>query len=83
MIKYSWDSLAFGIIMGILAMFACGSILPVIFVVAWCVSAPFIIALSNISIKERKAKSNRKYIEKYDRTRTVLLNGRPHLETNN
>lgn len=83
MIKYSWDSLAFGIIMGILAMFACGSILPVIFVVAGCVSAPFIIALSNISIKERKAKSNRKYIEKYDRTRTVLLNGRPHLETNN
>lgn len=83
MIKYSWGSLAFGIIMGILAMFACGSILPVIFVVAGCVSAPFIIALSNISIKERKAKSNRKYIEKYDRTRTVLLNGRPHLETNN
>lgn len=83
MIKYSWDSLAFGIIMGILAMFACGSILPVIFVVAGCVSAPFIISLSNISIKERKAKSNRKYIEKYDRTRTVLLNGRPHLETNN
>lgn len=83
MIKYSWDSLAFGIIMGILAMFACGSILPVIFVVAGCVSAPFIIALSNISIKERKAKNNRKYIEKYDRTRTVLLNGRPHLETNN
>ena len=83
MIKYSWDSLAFGIIMGILAMFACGSILPVIFVVAGCVSAPFIIALSNISIKERKAKSNRKYIEKYDRTRTVLLNGRPHFETNN
>ena len=83
MIKYSWDSLAFGIIMGILAMFACGSILPVIFVVAGCVSAPFIIALSNISVKERKAKSNRKYIEKYDRTRTVLLNGRPHLETNN
>ena len=83
MIKYSWDSLAFGIIMGILAMFAYGSILPVIFVVAGCVSAPFIIALSNISVKERKAKSNRKYIEKYDRTRTVLLNGRPHLETNN
>lgn len=83
MIKYSWDSLAFGIIMGTLAMFACGSILPVIFVVAGCVSAPFIIALSNISIKERKAKSNRKYIEKYDRTRTVLLNGRPHFETNN
>lgn len=83
MIKYSWDSLAFGIIMGILAMSACGSILPVIFVVAGCVSAPFIIALSNISVKERKAKSNRKYIEKYDRTRTVLLNGRPHLETNN
>lgn len=83
MIKYSWDSLAFGIIMGILAMFACGSILPVIFVVAGCVSAPFIIALSNISVKERKTKSNRKHIEKYDRTRTVLLNGRSHLETNN
>lgn len=83
MIKYSWDSLVFGIIMGVLALFACGSVLPVIFVVAGCVSAPFIIALSNISIKERKTKSNRRYIEKYDRTRTVLLNGRSHLETNN
>ena len=54
MIKYSRDSLIFGAIVGALALISCGSILPVVFVVGGCFSAPFIIALSNISLKHKK-----------------------------
>ena len=56
-IRYSRDSLLFGTAIGVAAMFACGSLLPVIFVVAGCAAAPFIIALSNIPVKERKENS--------------------------
>lgn len=56
-IRYSRDSLLFGTLIGVAAMFACGSLLPVIFVVAGCAAAPFIIALSNISVKDRKENS--------------------------
>ncbi len=48
-IKYSWDSLLFAVILGTLAIISCGSILPVIFIVVGCLAAPFIIVLSNIS----------------------------------
>lgn len=51
MFKYSWDSLVFGTVIGVVAVLACGSILPVIFIVAGCISAPVIIALSNIALK--------------------------------
>lgn len=53
-IKYSCDSLIFGIILGTLAVLSCGSILPVIFLVVGCVTAPFIIALSNINVAINK-----------------------------
>lgn len=56
-IRYSRDSLLFGTLIGVAAIFACGSLLPVIFVVAGCAAAPFIIALSNISVKDRKENS--------------------------
>ena len=53
-LKYSWDSLAFGAALGVIAWFACGSILPVLFIVAGCLSAPFVIALSNIQLTEHE-----------------------------
>lgn len=53
-IKYSCDSLIFGIILGTLAILSCGSILPVIFLMVGCVTAPFIIALSNINVAINK-----------------------------
>ncbi len=53
-IKYSLDSLIFGIILGTFAILSCGSILPVIFLVVGCASAPFIIALSNINVSINK-----------------------------
>ncbi len=61
MIKYSWDSLVFGAAIGTLSYFACGSVLPVIFIVAGCAAAPLIIALSNWSLTpdKKRAKTNR------------------------
>ncbi len=53
-IKYSLDSLIFGIILGTFAILSCGSILPVIFLVVGCAAAPFIIALSNINVSINK-----------------------------
>ena len=53
-LKYSWDSLLFAVVTGALSHFACGSILPVIFIVAGCLAAPAIIALSNITLKESR-----------------------------
>ena len=53
-LKYSWDSLLFAVVTGALSYFACGSILPVIFIVAGCLAAPAIIALSNITLKESR-----------------------------
>lgn len=53
-LKYSWDSLLFGIVVGMLAFLACNSILPVIFIVAGCFAAPFIIALSNIPLTKKR-----------------------------
>ena len=51
-LKYTWDSLLFGAAIGVAAWFACGSILPVIFIVVGCVLAPFIVALSNITLRK-------------------------------
>ena len=52
---YSWDSVAFATAMCILAVAACGSVLPVIFVAAGCLAAPAIVMLSNIPAKKPRA----------------------------
>ncbi|MDY5820886.1 MAG: hypothetical protein SPJ70_06210, partial [Candidatus Borkfalkiaceae bacterium] len=53
-IKYTFDSLVFAVVLGALSLIACGSLLPVIFVVAGCFASPFIVALSNISLPTKK-----------------------------
>ena len=55
MFRYSWDSVVFAVLVGVLAFFACGSILPVIFIVAGCLLAPLIIFLSNFRLPENRA----------------------------
>jgi len=57
-LKYSWDSLLFALILGTLSFFACGSILPVIFIFVGCLSAPIIIALSNIPVYAKKKRTH-------------------------
>ena len=52
-IRYSWDSVLFATAIGVLSFFACGSILPVIFIAVGCALAPFIIALSNIRVRQK------------------------------
>ena len=50
-LRSSWDSLLFAAVVGVTAWLACGSILPVAFIVAGCAAAPFVIALSNVPVK--------------------------------
>ena len=52
-IRYSWDSVLFATAIGVLSFFACGSVLPVIFIAVGCALAPFIIALSNIRVRQK------------------------------
>ena len=59
-LKYTWDSLLFGAAIGVAAWFACGSILPVIFIVVGCVLAPFIVALSNITLRKTAERQGQK-----------------------
>lgn len=59
-LKYTWDSLLFGAAIGVAAWFACGSILPVIFIVVGCALAPFIVALSNITLRKTAERQGRK-----------------------
>lgn len=53
-LKYSWDSILFAVLIGVFSFVACGSVLPVIFIVAGCLPAPFIILLSNFRLHEKK-----------------------------
>ena len=64
MFKYSYDSIIFALIIGVLAFLSCGSILPVIFIVVGCLGAPFIILLANIPLKEHKSKIKEKVQDK-------------------
>ena len=52
-LRYSWDSLVFAAALGAVAYFACGSVLPVLLIMACCFAAPVVIALSNLPVKER------------------------------
>ena len=51
-LKYSWSSIVFAAAIGATCFVASGSLLPVLFIFAGCISAPFIILLSNIPVKE-------------------------------
>lgn len=52
-LRYSWDSLVFAAVLGAVAYFACGSVLPVLLIMVCCFAAPIVIALSNLPVKER------------------------------
>ena len=47
-LKYSYDSLLFGIVLIVLTYFACGNIIPTIFITVSCLLSPFVILLSNV-----------------------------------
>ena len=49
----TWGSVAFALAVGGMALWACGSILPVIFIFAGCLAAPFLALLSDWELKER------------------------------
>lgn len=49
----TWGSVAFALAVGGMALWACGSILPVIFIFAGCLAAPFLALLSDWKLKER------------------------------
>lgn len=65
-IRYSWDSILFSLIIGILSIASCGSILPVIYIVLGCALAPVAIALSNISL-QKKFKADRLFRRSLER----------------
>jgi len=65
-LKYSWDSLLFAAVLGTFSAFACHSVLPVIFIVTGCLSAPIIILISNIQIA-KSPKSPHKTQRKFSR----------------
>lgn len=72
-IRYSWDSLLFAVLIGALSFAACGSILPVIFIVAGCLLAPVVILLSNFTLKEKGEKGARNPLH----THREITVGRP------
>ena len=73
--RYSWDSLLFAAVIGTLSFFACGSILPVIFIVVGCIAAPFIIGLSNISLFSAKRNARLKMQpQKSGKTKEIMMN---------
>lgn len=49
----TWGSVAFALAVGGMALWACGSILPVIFIFTGCLAAPFLALLSDWKLKER------------------------------
>lgn len=73
-LKYSWDSLLFGVIIAVLAWLSCGSALPVIYIVIGCLASPFVIALSNISLP---IKIRRNYISGKETERELPLKRAP------
>ena len=75
-LKYTWDSLLFAVVVGALSLVACGSILPVVFITVGCLTAPIIIALSNISLPQKEISApekSREFIRKSNVSRPALL----------
>lgn len=56
----TWGSVAFALAVGGMALWACGSILPVIFIFAGCLAAPFLALLSDWELKERLPERGRR-----------------------
>lgn len=56
----TWGSVAFALAVGGMALWACGSILPVIFIFAGCLAAPFLALLSDWNLKERLPERGRR-----------------------
>lgn len=56
----TWGSVAFALVVGGMALWACGSILPVIFIFAGCLAAPFLALLSDWELKERLPERGRR-----------------------
>lgn len=56
----TWGSVAFALVVGGMALWACGSILPVIFIFAGCLAAPFLALLSDWKLKERLPERGRR-----------------------
>ena len=56
----TWGSVAFALAVGGMALWACGSILPVIFIFAGCLAAPFLALLSDWKLKERLPERGRR-----------------------
>lgn len=54
--RYSYDSLIFAALLTALSLFACKSVIPVIFIVLGCLAAPAVIALSNFAVREKLQK---------------------------
>lgn len=83
--RYSWDAVVFAAAIGILSAAACGSILPVIFVAAGCVSAPLVTLLANIPVKvSRSQNAYNSYIpvEKAPADGNALLAGQADVSAN-
>lgn len=49
----TWGSVVFAVAVGGMALWACGSILPVIYITVGCLAAPLLAVLSNWRLKER------------------------------
>lgn len=47
-IRFSWDSVYFAVVIGALCLVSCGTVFPAMLVVGSCALAPFVIALSNV-----------------------------------
>lgn len=60
-IAFCADSLIFGTVIAALSLWACGSVLPVVFIVSGCLLSPFVLMLSNVSVCK---KSDRKTTDK-------------------
>lgn len=56
----TWGSVVFALAVGGMALWACGSILPVIFIFAGCLAAPFLALLSDWKLKERLPERGRR-----------------------
>ena len=49
-VRYSWSTVLFALVIGGLTYFACGNVLPVLFICGGCLATPVILLLSNIPL---------------------------------
>ena len=58
--KATYDTLLFMVIVGVLGYFACGSIVPLLFILITCALSPIMVLLANIAIKPKVIKTKQK-----------------------